>query len=128
MDNVKLAYLAGLFDGEGTIGIARYRRKDRTITKDYYFLRLKVCNKNKDAMRLFKNTFHAGCLCRDKRSGVWDWSVSGTQHGKRVIELLLPFLRIKRKQAKLALEFTVLNTNNDKERSKVEMSALNHGK
>lgn len=126
MNREKLNYLAGLFDGEGTIVISTYHRKDRPVVKDYYFLRLKVTNKCQEILNLYKQVFNCGCVYQDKRSKCYEWSITSTSSSKQVLLALLPYLKIKKAQASLGIDFANLDnaTNEDKENFKLRLSAL----
>lgn len=101
----RIAYLAGLFDGEGCIVISRYKRNDRANDKDYYCIRIKVTNKNTQVLNLFKDIFNCGCIYQDKRSSVWEWSLTSSERIKGILRELLPLLIVRRKQAIEALTF-----------------------
>jgi len=105
MNELRLSYLAGLFDGEGCIVVSKYKRKDRDGSKDYYCLRLKVANKNYEVIDLYREVFGYGSVYQDKRSDVWEWSLTSSGKIKEILTTLLPFLIVKRKQAVEALTF-----------------------
>lgn len=121
MDKLLLAYLAGLFDGEGCIVIASQ--------EDYHFLRLKVTNKNKEVVSLFEEIFGCGHVylargVKTIRNSIWEWHCQRTPDSQRVLRILLPYLRIKKEQAVLGLSF-----NGDRiqqEKIKMAIRALNH--
>jgi len=102
----ELAYLAGIIDGEGCVSIAKNTRRGR----NYYSLRINVSNNSIDLMQWLEDTF--GDVVRTSyhrwydRRDLYDWTASGNQ-AQVLLELVLPFLIIKKDQAKLALTLTI---------------------
>lgn len=100
-----LGYLAGIIDGEGTIGIKKHlpRGKNRTMC---YFLYLEVGMTNKEVLSLFQEIF-GGSLNKDRSSGrnktMWRWNATGKIHIAAIINTLMPYLRVKKSEAMLAL-------------------------
>lgn len=90
-------YLAGIFDGEGHVGI--HRQEGRTY-------QLKACVQMDDPQAI-------ALLWREYPEAVYTyhhekrfWKVMWSQHkAKRVLDELIPFLIIKKEQAKLASSF-----------------------
>jgi hypothetical protein len=94
-----VAYLAGIVDGEGYIGL--------TKNKGTYGPRLLVGMTDKIVIDLLHETF-GGRLYEDKvRSGrvLYRWHVVNKADLERILSELLPHLRAKRAQAELVLEF-----------------------
>ena len=102
-----LAYIAGLFDGEGCVFLTkRYVR--RAIA-----LRINVTNTDETIIRwLFEKTA-IGIVGSDprKRHGrwkpVWWWTIGRSDHATKFLSAIRPFLKIKHKQADLALSANV---------------------
>lgn len=109
---VILAYIAGIIDGEGCIGIecmAPCKRKNGTWARkhNYYTPRLTVINTSEIIMftllRFLGGTYDA----RKKLSGrktCYRWHIFGEKL-EESIKNILPYLQIKHKQAELVLEF-----------------------
>lgn len=98
------AYLAGLLDGEGSIGIDNHGGI-RTPS-----VRITLTNTNIDMLAELK-TLWGGCLsARRKRNLYWKpvsdliWASKTTDF---VLKAVLPYLRIKRKQCLVALSSTI---------------------
>lgn len=94
VDAVTLAYLAGLFDGEGCVGWANsYKHKRST-------LRVSVVNTNRDLCEAFQRVF-GGSVClsypagyRPNWAAAYQWMLTGEAiHAFR--EALTPYLRQK---------------------------------
>jgi len=106
-----LAYMAGLFDGEGHISISHRRYPKTAPTRRPYSglsVRIGIGNKSVAACELFRENF-GGCLYRDaqnirKVGGVHRWALSDLAV-EWPLKALLPYLRIKKPQAELALIF-----------------------
>ena len=108
-----LAYLAGLFDGEGTICIQRDVRPTDKETGRYkgatYTVTVRIGMIQKEPMELFREFFQVGYLDCEKKyhnfRPMWRFSIRRREDVKSAIKSLLPFLRVKREQALLALRY-----------------------
>lgn len=103
-DRDKVIYLAGATDGEGSIGITKHKRIERLTPA--YEPRLQVGNTSKEMLDLFVKTF-GGKLTPEKRltqggKDFYIWSIYGVSMVK-ALEAMLPFLIVKREQAKLVI-------------------------
>jgi len=102
-----LAYMAGIFDGEGTVGIKKYLPKgdNRTMC---YFLYLRVGMQSFDVINLFQKTFGGSlneeCVRQEGKYPIWRWDATGKNHVTAILGALLPYLIVKRDQALLALD------------------------
>ncbi len=108
MEDLKLAYFAGLFDGEGCIQIAHHKPQ-RGKRTEQHTLRCAVCMTDRHCVVSF--LAFGGSVCQKtkfisnpKWQMQWTWSISSNQ-AKAFLETLLPFVQLKRQQAKLAIEF-----------------------
>ena len=93
-----LAYIAGIIDGEGCIMIHSN------------LVRVAVKNTNEWLIKFLKMNF-GGCLVYQKHSWgnprskpIWSWQVD-TKKACEFLQLILPYLQIKRPQAELVLSF-----------------------
>lgn len=109
MEREVLAYLAGVIDSDGSIGIKRstYAMRVRGDAGQPVYSEVIHCKQvQPQAVELLKATFggnlhlQAPSLVRGKP--LWSWSIHSAAAG-RALALLLPFLRIKREQAANAL-------------------------
>lgn len=102
MTEVELAYMAGIIDGEGCVNI--WCRSDR---KEYR-LRLSVTNCDLSLMLWIKSTFGGYLYRREAQKAGWktkyEWMVTGKLLDN-VLPIILPYLKIKRRQAELAVCF-----------------------
>ena len=98
-----LQYLAGILDGEGTIGIQKH--KHRKAPRFYYDVRVRVSNGYRDLITLVKAEY-GGVVSKRKAKGKRKANYQLTWVCNDAVSLLnklLPFLIIKREQALLAL-------------------------
>ena len=106
---IDLSYIAGIIDGEGTIGLHRnhFGPKERYRTPSY-MLRIRV----KMTDELIVRWLHSICGGRfyysKKQIGncksVFEWSIVGKAANKLLLELL-PYLKLKKPQAEIGIEF-----------------------
>jgi hypothetical protein len=109
----EIIYLAGLFDGEGTICIQRDVRPADKETGRYkgatYTVTIRVGMIEKDPMTMFLETFKVGYLDCEKTyhkfRPMWRYSIRRREHVISFLNQIKPFLRVKRPQAELALEY-----------------------
>lgn len=104
MKKVDFAYIAGIVDGEGSIGI--YNRADHPNSQMY--MRVTVGNTEEWLLQWLKFNF-GGYISttQHETSGnrkVSQWTVTALK-ALYFLELILPYLRIKRPQAEIAIEF-----------------------
>jgi len=104
MEDIELAYLAGFIDGEGHIAIGVNRSKNG---KRRWYLRFACHQVNPEPLFLLRDCF-GGSIQRTERTGnqrtIFEW-VASSRDAEAAIRAMTPFLRVKREEAKLALEF-----------------------
>lgn len=117
MDKVlDMVYIAGLFDGEGTIGL--YKKKDNKIKNRSYYYHTLVClvNTNREVMEWMAKKLEINHHCVSRRKGkmkkTWSkcyvWFLGGLKDIIYFLSIVIPYLRIKRKQAELLLEYCLI--------------------
>ena len=101
MKKTDLAYVAGIVDGEGYISIVRNKCKPQTL------LQVGVGNTNQWLIEWLHFSF-GGCLSSHEEGGncktTWKWVIS-SKKASEFLKLILPYLKMKRSQAELALQF-----------------------
>lgn len=108
LDDVKLAYQAGLMDGEGCVHIAR--QTYQSGRRPCYRLRLSIAQNHLRTLADFQQEVGVeGRLYQVKRTAVqnrdsFDLKYDGAAAAE-VIRRLRPFLRRKRVEAEMALEY-----------------------
>ena len=104
MKKTDLAYVAGIIDGEGWIRI--HNRKIKNGNQNYA-LQVGVGMTNECLINWLKFCFGGSVLQRNQignRKTRYDWALATKQAGD-FLKLVLPYLKIKRPQAELALKF-----------------------
>lgn len=120
---IELAYCAGVVDSDGHIGLHRKTYRVRIVgdAKNItYQPRLQVKQIDSGAVELFKDLFggHLYVDRNNKRGSARPiniWQVHSAAAG-RALKALRPYLRIKTRQADIALEVCALNASNDRRR------------
>lgn len=111
----QLAYLAGIIDGEGSIGIEKlspYKSRKKT----YYAARLCIINTDIALIHWLKENFTGGSWNERKvlphQKRCYRWHIFGTNL-ERLLIAVRPYLIIKTKQADCVIQFrkTVSKTN-----------------
>lgn len=109
----EISYLAGLFDGEGTICI---QKDSRPLAKNngrnwnpIYNVTFRVGMIDEKAIKGFKEFFEVGFIDCEKSyhkfRPMWRYSIRAKDDARMVIEMIKPFLRVKKAQAELALRY-----------------------
>jgi len=99
-----LAYIAGIIDGEGCIGIYT-RGKGKGMLR----VTVVVHNTNEWLCQWLRFS-HGGSVHQDRRFAernhkpCWKWSISG-KLALVFLQLIFPYLRLKRLQAEIAIKF-----------------------
>lgn len=91
------AYLAGIIDGEGSFGIY--------FGGDSYIGRLTIRMRDPEAVGLLARLYPEGSFGRDSK-GLWS-IVFNQWHARTITREMIPFLVVKRGQAKILLSFLV---------------------
>ena len=110
MKKLEWAYLAGLFDGEGTFTISN--SPPRNNSPSYAFKEIYVTNTNLEVLEWIKDKLDGSIRVTkygdDKGwKDVYKWHCGAKQHFY-LVKNMLPFLIIKRIQAECILEFIKL--------------------
>lgn len=105
MKKIDLAYVAGIIDGEGTIGF----RKEKLASGNLcYRMRVSVRHTNEWLIRWLCFAFGGSIVKRKASKAVhkdtWQWCIQANQAAK-FLRFIYPYLRLKRNQADVALKF-----------------------
>ena len=106
IDDTEIAYIAGLFDGEGHVGIGRMQRP--SSLPPCYTLNVAISNTHLPVLEELQGSF-----------GGKIWTSKGKRFGKKpvyvlrfrkseadkLLRLILPYLRIKKVSAEYAIQF-----------------------
>lgn len=102
-----LAYTAGIIDGEGSIRIQKHRRVDY-YQGHHYCMVVAVCMCDM-AVPTWLHLKFGGSLnsYKGRKQGYkreYHWTIT-TKNAKKFLELILPYLKQKQGQARVAIEF-----------------------
>jgi len=101
----ELSYIAGFLDGDGSIYAQIVRRPDYRMK---FQLRVSISFTQKTRRHWFliqlKNQLHYGALRKNKETGMSDYTIVGEEAVKHCLEVLRPYLKMKRRQATLLLQ------------------------
>jgi len=109
LSDTTLAYLAGMIDGEGSIGV---RRRDKPATRGdrarglSYNLKISIAGEPNHLYNLRQDVGNLGSLYIRKRFGqrhLAEWIIAHGQ-ARLLASRVMPFLRLKRRQVELLLE------------------------
>lgn len=103
MTKEDLIYIAGFLDGDGCVMVQLIYHKDYRLV---YEIRPSIVfyqkTINKDFLFWLKSKLEIGYI-RDRNDGMSEYTIVGVKNVMRILSQFLPFLRLKEKQAKLAL-------------------------
>jgi hypothetical protein len=104
-----LAYVAGLIDGDGSVGIACQKRGSGEQERWSYYASVTI-GMTQPAKPILEwihqewgGSLHPHKTAGEKECPAWQWRVTG-DNAVTILRKLLPYLRLKGPQAKLALE------------------------
>lgn len=123
MTNTDIAYIAGLMDGEAYIGIKRGKPyKCQGLVNPSYHARIQIRMVDEQAIKFVADTL-GGTYYKEKahsNSGrlLYCWTTSDKK-AATILETVIPYLKVKQKQAQTVLGFRNLQANSRKYRTKV---------
>lgn len=138
MSEFEQAYAAGLFDGEGHVGIVVVKNGRGEV---YHRLMLNVTNTNIEVIHWLFDRWDGAIhnpryFAKEEWRTAHRWTVSDGRASK-FLQDVLPYLIIKKEQAELGIEFQATKTRggfgsprpdtDDRERIRNQISKLNHG-
>ena len=104
MDPTILAYIAGFLDGDGSIFFQLIRKKDYCFG---FQIRASIAfyqkTENERVLLWLKQQFSAGYI-RRRKTGISDYTIVEAKEVRRVLELLQPYVRLKKEHVRLGLE------------------------
>src|SRR4030042_4231085 len=112
MESTTLAYIAGFLDGDGSIFFQIVPRKDYRqkfqIRTSIAFYQKTNCS---EILNWLKEIFGAGYI-RHRKTGISDYTIVESKEVKKVLTLLKPYVRLKKRQVELGLEILNKLENN----------------
>ena len=121
---LNLQYSAGLFDGEGTIGIIPLVQRKHSLRWSYQ-ARVTLVIRERFIVEAFEETF-GGRVALDrpsteKHSSYWRWFASGVI-ASDFCKIISQYMHLKRKQAEILIEFQEAKLAKVKESSYTKLS------
>jgi len=98
MEEYNLAYLAGLADGEGCFGITKTKN-------ECYYARFSISMVDYSGVKVFEEVFGLRVRKQFLKNKPFYAVFATTDNLERLIVKLLPYLRVKKKEAQLILDF-----------------------
>lgn len=124
MKSEELAYMAGLFDGEGSI----YIGKASSHRQQLYSVCLSITNTDKDVLQWAVEHFGGAVSLKPAERAHYKtrylWRAQAIRNTAIVLEQILPFLKIKKQQALLALRFLKLQIGKNRKRPRYNLEEL----
>ena len=106
MDPTTLAYIAGFLDGVGSIFFQIVQRKNYK-QRIKFQIRSSIAFYQKttfsEILEWLKNYFGCGYI-RHRKTGISDYTIVESNEVLKILTLLQPYVRLKRKQIELGLE------------------------
>lgn len=104
MEEVLRAYIAGFLDGDGSVYFQLIPRPQNVYG---YEIRASVCfyqhSSNRRILEWLKEKIGLGYI-RDRGDGVSDYTIVGYEEVRKVLEMVAPYVVLKRRQAERALQ------------------------
>lgn len=121
MKKTDIAYIAGLIDGEGYIGIKR-----TTVRKDCqnrsYHARIQIRMVDEEAIKFIAKTLGGNYYYEQKHSingrPLFCYQVSDL-NAENILKTIYPYLKVKQKVAKSVIEFRELQSKGNEYRTKI---------
>ncbi len=114
------AYFAGFLDADGAIMATIEKHQEK---KFGYRVRitLKITQADEKVLRWFLNRSHVGYIRKNRTT--FDWIVRDQKIIKDLLKILIPYLRVKRKQAKKAIKIIESKVKSYKDLKSIALQA-----
>ena len=97
---IETAYIAGLFDGEGSVILARHRKGTK-----YLALVVQIVNTNRDVLEEIKLTYGGAIYAgRGTNKPIYAWKAY-TDAAEKFLTAIEPYVHVKHRQVEIGLEF-----------------------
>ena len=130
LSNEELAYIAGIIDGEGHLGISKNTTKRQRQRNPKYQSEICVINTDKRLMDWLESKMGGLINARNMngknvKKDIWKisyrWRIQESLHPE-LLNLILPYLVIKKRQAELIIEYWSKKTRQYRKGRQWEMS------
>lgn len=107
MDKLTLSWIAGFWEGEGSVGCYFHKQERFGLIKrkinalnGRYILQVSVAQKEKYLIDYFKSCVSYGHIWQDKKSKVWIWR-SCARQARDFLETIKPFIISPRRKSQI---------------------------
>ena len=119
LTEIEKAYIAGFFDGEGSISINKFRANNPNYKCPHYILTVTLTNTNLEIIEEIHEKLGASKQMRKREWGKSHWKtcyawMASANKALIVLKLIRPYLKVKAKQADLAISFQESKMSNRK--------------
>ena len=111
------SYIAGFFDGEGCICLAKPNKTSRS-----YHLSVSITQNNREILVEIQKLFGGGVY--PHKVNCYSWQATKKEEAYNFLSSILPYLYLKKKEAEIGLVFLKLNHNWHKEERELCRKAL----
>ena len=108
ISEVDRAYLAGFLDGDGAIMAVIEKHQEKKFGFRIRII-VKISQRDSQNLEWFSDKFGIGKINSNGRS--FDWIIRDQKDAANILELIAPFLKTKKKQAKIARKILCQNSN-----------------
>lgn len=112
---LQLAYIAGFFDGEGTVCITKTKSRYEKGKDTQYIMIARVVGTKKEVIQLHYDLFSPHRTIRSynyrKDFMAYDWSVT-SKNALEFLKIIEPYIILKKKQFRLGIEFQERKNSN----------------
>ena len=113
LSDTDIAYMAGIFDGEGWVGINTSKPHGKHKSPRYS-LYMGVANTYIPVLEMFAEEFGGHIkLASGKNKPCYSWRTT-SHKAAHVLKVLMPYLRIKKDQALVAIEYVEKHCDSDR--------------
>lgn len=108
MTELQIGYIAGFFDGEGTIHVSPYSRKGKRKGEKSYQIVVRVGNTNRKLLERIQSWLGYGYIFDDptpRKKPFYVLIINHQEDKLKFLELLIPYLIEKKNRAALVIEF-----------------------
>ena len=128
MEKIELAYIAGLFDGEGYVGVIKVKPNPKWRQKSpVYSMVVSIANTNLEILCWLRGLFGGSVFTTNKRTEHWqkghEWRIVSNQ-AIPFLEAIQPYTKIKKEQIELALFFQRIKGHKSGGRKPLSESSL----
>ena len=116
VSSIDLAYIAGMFDGDGSFSLIK-KKPEAEGRSPLYYPHIQFCNISKNIMEYLNKNLSGNFYTRKAhlrkdgffRKDVHTWNVQKSTPCKKVLDKIIPFLVIKKERAQFLLQYIIDN-------------------